>query len=160
MRCRCVKTHVTVCCACASLCSDVTQHHALHALEALCHAPSARALGVVRQRQLLQSVGTFCCPSSLATPQPCQSKINRISLMSIQVLDRLNALFEPGGELVISERGLDSSGPFHLCRHYHNLHLSRVQTHRFVPPAQCPHAVFQVKYAPFVPTPTFAPLWP
>ena len=34
--------------------------------------------------------------------------------MSIQVLDRLNALFEPGGELVISERGLDSSGPFHL----------------------------------------------
>jgi hypothetical protein len=30
--------------------------------------------------------------------------------MRTQVLDRLNALFEPGGELVISERGLDSSG--------------------------------------------------
>ena len=34
--------------------------------------------------------------------------------MSIQVLDRLNALFESGGELVISERGLDSSGMFTL----------------------------------------------
>jgi hypothetical protein len=32
----------------------------------------------------------------------------------MQVLDRLNALFEPGGELVISERGLDSSGMFTL----------------------------------------------
>ncbi len=35
-------------------------------------------------------------------------------LTIFQVLDRLNALFEPGGELVISERGLDSDGLFPL----------------------------------------------
>jgi hypothetical protein len=42
--------------------------------------------------------------------------LQAVHLTANQVLDRLNALFEPGGELVISERGLDSNGLFTLHR--------------------------------------------
>jgi hypothetical protein len=70
----------------SALCAEIT------------HNCSAGPLGVIRQRQLLQSIGE----SSDFLPL-CH-------FIAEQVLDRLNALFEPGGELVISERGLDSSG--------------------------------------------------
>jgi hypothetical protein len=63
----------------------------------------------------------FCSPSVRSTQlsccrlyQPNESLRNTVCLTIIQVLDRLNALFEPGGELVISERGLDSNGLFLL----------------------------------------------
>ena len=96
--------------------SVVTSRNIMH------HMPSKRCVMFLQLGHwvLFDNVN-FCSPSvrfaarhALAAPQPSHSKIYRISLMSIQVLDRLNALFEPGGELVISERGLDSSGPFHL----------------------------------------------
>ena len=69
---------------------------------------SARTLGHVRQRELLQPIGAFKHKFYSQTVFLFADHI--FNLILIQVLDRLNALFEPGGELVISERGLDSSG--------------------------------------------------
>ncbi len=76
---------------------------------------SARTLGHVRQRELLQPIGAL---KHKFYSQTVFLFVDHIfNLILIQVLDRLNALFEPGGELVISERGLDSSG---LSTHFLN----------------------------------------
>ena len=58
---------------------------------------------------VLRYVGSAYC----VTTRPASQTIFMLQVVHLtahQVLDRLNALFEPGGELVISERGLDSNG--------------------------------------------------